>query len=217
MKVQWQVSVAERGLERERERDLIEAGLNEAAARAKISNPVVFDDRQAPTLPRFCHFNPPEGSLHFLAPSGTSTPLQLRGNFFMFDSTFIRTSPHRLATYLQVPRFVSRGTKPGNDDASCDRERPCQLLLYELQMTTREVCNRQRQENLLGLEVNDPWFDPLNRLITLFAGGATTTYAYGAFGNRVSQATATTTFRYPNKFYSVDGRDDRDGPLNGPP
>jgi hypothetical protein len=30
-----------------RERDLIEAGLNEAAA--KISNPVVFDDRQART------------------------------------------------------------------------------------------------------------------------------------------------------------------------
>ena len=39
--------MAEGGLERERERDLIEAGLNEAAATAKISNPVVFDDRHA--------------------------------------------------------------------------------------------------------------------------------------------------------------------------
>ncbi len=41
--------MAEGGLERERERDLIEAGLNEAAATAKISNPVVFDDGQART------------------------------------------------------------------------------------------------------------------------------------------------------------------------
>ena len=41
--------MAERGLERGRERDLIEAGLNEAAATAKISNPVVFDDGQART------------------------------------------------------------------------------------------------------------------------------------------------------------------------
>ena len=45
--------MAEGGLERERERDLIEAGLNEAAlpwrATAKNSKPVVFDDRQART------------------------------------------------------------------------------------------------------------------------------------------------------------------------
>jgi RHS repeat-associated protein len=31
----------------------------------------------------------------------------------------------------------------------------------------------------------------------------TTTYAYGPFGNRVSQSAASTTFIYPNKFYSV--------------
>jgi hypothetical protein len=42
--------VAEQGLERGRERDLTEAGLNEPLpwrATAKISKPVVFDDRQA--------------------------------------------------------------------------------------------------------------------------------------------------------------------------
>jgi hypothetical protein len=31
----------------------------------------------------------------------------------------------------------------------------------------------------------------------------TTTYAYGPFGERVSQTAASTTFLYPNKFYSV--------------
>jgi hypothetical protein len=43
--------VADRGLERGHERDLIEAGLNEAAAMAsdskKILKPVVLDGRQA--------------------------------------------------------------------------------------------------------------------------------------------------------------------------
>jgi hypothetical protein len=44
--------VAEGSLQRRRERDLIEAGLNELLpwrATAKISKPVVFDDRQART------------------------------------------------------------------------------------------------------------------------------------------------------------------------
>jgi len=44
--------VAEGGLERERERDLIEAGLNEPLPRpsnGRDSRPVIFDDRQAQT------------------------------------------------------------------------------------------------------------------------------------------------------------------------
>ena len=45
--------MAEAGLERGRERDLTEAGLNEPLqqwrATAKVSKPVVFDDRQART------------------------------------------------------------------------------------------------------------------------------------------------------------------------
>jgi RHS repeat-associated protein len=50
-------------------------------------------------------------------------------------------------------------------------------------------------------------YDYANRLTqsAIRNGGATTTttYAYGAFGNRVSQTAASTTFRYPNKFFSV--------------
>jgi YD repeat-containing protein len=50
-------------------------------------------------------------------------------------------------------------------------------------------------------------YDYANRLtqsaIRIGSATTTTTYAYGAFGNRVSQTAASTTFRYPNKFFSV--------------
>jgi YD repeat-containing protein len=46
-------------------------------------------------------------------------------------------------------------------------------------------------------------WDYANRLIALGSGGATTTYGYDAFGSRVFQSTATTTFIYPSKWYSV--------------
>jgi len=50
-------------------------------------------------------------------------------------------------------------------------------------------------------------YDYQNRLTQsdIWNGTATTTttYAYGPFGERVSQTTASTTFIYPNKFYSV--------------
>jgi YD repeat-containing protein len=46
-------------------------------------------------------------------------------------------------------------------------------------------------------------YDYANRLIALFAGGATTTYGYDAFGSRVLQTGTSTTFIYPNKFYSI--------------
>src|SRR5262245_7570721 len=42
-----------------------------------------------------------------------------------------------------------------------------------------------------------------NRLIAIGYNNATTSYAYDAFGNRVSQITATTTTLYPSKFYTV--------------
>jgi RHS repeat-associated protein len=45
--------------------------------------------------------------------------------------------------------------------------------------------------------------NPGPNLIALGSDGATTTYAYGPFGERVSQTTASTTFIYPNKFYSI--------------
>jgi hypothetical protein len=50
-------------------------------------------------------------------------------------------------------------------------------------------------------------YDYANRLtqsaIRIGNATTTTTYAYGAFGNRVSQTAASTTFRYPSKFFSV--------------
>jgi YD repeat-containing protein len=42
-----------------------------------------------------------------------------------------------------------------------------------------------------------------NRVIAIGAGGATTTYAYDAFGQRVLQTGTTTTYLYPFKWYSV--------------
>jgi uncharacterized protein RhaS with RHS repeats len=46
-------------------------------------------------------------------------------------------------------------------------------------------------------------WDYANRLIALGSGGATTTYGYSAFGERVLQTGTTTTFIYLSKFYSV--------------
>src|SRR5258708_20704951 len=45
---------------------------------------------------------------------------------------------------------------------------------------------------------------PIYRLIALFAGGATTTYGYDAFGARVLQIGTTTTTFYPFKFRSEE-------------
>jgi RHS repeat-associated protein len=46
-------------------------------------------------------------------------------------------------------------------------------------------------------------WDYANRLIALGVGGATTTYGYDAFGQRVFQVGTTTTTLYPFKWYSV--------------
>jgi RHS repeat-associated protein len=46
-------------------------------------------------------------------------------------------------------------------------------------------------------------YDYANRLTALGAGGATTTYGYDAFGQRVFQTGTTTTYLYPFKWYSV--------------
>jgi len=47
-------------------------------------------------------------------------------------------------------------------------------------------------------------YDYANRLTALFAGGATTSYGYDAFGARVFQIVASSsTTTYPYKFYSV--------------
>jgi YD repeat-containing protein len=40
-------------------------------------------------------------------------------------------------------------------------------------------------------------------LTSIFAGGATTTYGYDAFGNRILQTGTSTTYIYPSKWYSV--------------
>src|SRR5258708_6885880 len=46
-------------------------------------------------------------------------------------------------------------------------------------------------------------YDYANRLTALGVSGATTTYGYDAFGGRVLQTGTTTTFIYPNKYYSI--------------
>ncbi len=46
-------------------------------------------------------------------------------------------------------------------------------------------------------------YDYANRLTALNAGGATTTYGYDAFGSRVLQIGTSTTYIYPNKWYSI--------------
>jgi YD repeat-containing protein len=58
------------------------------------------------------------------------------------------------------------------------------------------------QKTTDGVSSTYQW-DYANRLVALGFNNATTSYAYGAFGNRVSRTTGTTTFRYPNKFFSV--------------
>jgi RHS repeat-associated protein len=46
-------------------------------------------------------------------------------------------------------------------------------------------------------------YDYANRLIALGVGGATTTYGYDAFGQRVAQTGTSTTTIYPFKWYSI--------------
>jgi RHS repeat-associated protein len=46
-------------------------------------------------------------------------------------------------------------------------------------------------------------WDYANRLTALGVLGATTTYGYDAFGNRVLQTGTSTTYIYPNKWYSI--------------
>lgn len=46
-------------------------------------------------------------------------------------------------------------------------------------------------------------YDYANRLTTLYAGGATTTYGYAADGTRVLETGTSTTTIFPFKWYSV--------------
>src|SRR6516164_2835220 len=58
------------------------------------------------------------------------------------------------------------------------------------------------QKTVDGTTTTYVW-DYANRLTALGVLGATTTYGYDAFGNRVLQTGTSTTYIYPNKWYSI--------------
>ena len=71
--------------------------------------------------------------------------------------------------------------------------------------TTTFTCDNNgnvTQKTMDGTTTTYVW-DYANRLTALGVLGATTTYGYDAFGNRVLQTGTSTTYIYPNKWYSI--------------